>query len=1030
MIFTVLLAAHLAIAQGVQPPIAPLPTIVLNTNDSGAGSLRQAILNANSNNNAGTISFAIVGTAPYVITPVTSLPSLTATGFTIDGTSQPGYNNAPLVELDNEINSGAGLLVGNNTTVKGLSFITDTATNSYNLWLDNGCTVSKCYLGLRPDGVTGQASYSTTTNVVVHDNCTIGGPTSADRNLEGPAIDGILVNGNNTVVENNWLGVDVTGTKALLVNPIVNNNVIDVGVFVIAGTGNIIQNNLASGMGLGLYALNASGTVIKNNVCGPSASGVGVLSNQPQNVQTGIFAQGDGTHVFNNILVNNDTGVYVSGTNALVQDNSIGITSTGSVLGNNTGIYVDSRSTSTIKATAAGNQIISGNNFYGIFVDRAATTIMNNYFGLGAPGHGPAGNFDDIYVAADNVVITSNLFTGTVSDSVQLQNNGAFVQGNMFGVGLGGSTREGPIHGAGVRVTGIHNTISRNTFYQTLGGLIVLNSGANNNQPAPQISFAAGPQLNGTLDAAASTTYTIEFFKLHTTTANASGMTYLGQLPVTTNAGGNVSFNFSAFSGSVTDGYGATATDPLGNTSAFSSPGPASVTLSVSSIEGSKNLTGTVTLQAGTVAPMSLSVQSDSPDVSVPSTVSIAVGKNTATFPITTQTVAATETVHITAGTASATLTVQPPHLVQLLTVPATVQGGKPSTGRFVFDIPPTVAGLTATETSSDTDVATVPPTSNVSGQVGSYAISTSPVSSNKNVTMTVSFNGQTLSQTLTVTPANVAGLVISPNGLFPNQTANGNVTLSGFAGPQGNVVNLSSDNGAATVSPSVTVPSGSTSSTFPIHYSSVSTSATCTITATANGVSKTALLRLNAAVLTSVTTSGGIAGGLSAGGQVHFSANVPSNSAVALSSNNAALTVPSSVTVASGQNYNSFNFSAAAVDNPVNATITASFGGVSVTASVQIIPALLQSVTLAPTTVTSGKTSTLTVVLLGKAGSRGVTVSLSSDNGFVTVPSSATIPPGQYYVYVPVRTTAGHPGTAHISVAYNTTKQATLTVN
>jgi hypothetical protein len=57
---------------------------VTNTNDSGAGSLRQAIPDANANAGADTINFNIPGSGPFVITLLTMLPAITDP-VTIDG---------------------------------------------------------------------------------------------------------------------------------------------------------------------------------------------------------------------------------------------------------------------------------------------------------------------------------------------------------------------------------------------------------------------------------------------------------------------------------------------------------------------------------------------------------------------------------------------------------------------------------------------------------------------------------------------------------------------------------------------------------------------------------------------------------------------------------------------------------------------------------------------------------------------------------------------------------------------------------
>src|SRR5215210_1430061 len=63
--------------------------VVTNTNDAGAGSLRQAILDANANPGPDDITFNISGAGVHTITPLTPLPAATGT-VVIDGYTQPG----------------------------------------------------------------------------------------------------------------------------------------------------------------------------------------------------------------------------------------------------------------------------------------------------------------------------------------------------------------------------------------------------------------------------------------------------------------------------------------------------------------------------------------------------------------------------------------------------------------------------------------------------------------------------------------------------------------------------------------------------------------------------------------------------------------------------------------------------------------------------------------------------------------------------------------------------------------------------
>ena len=78
-----------------------LSTYLVNTTtDSGAGSLRQAMLNSNANpasSGANEIDFAI-GTGQQTITLASPLPTITAPLY-INGTTQPGYGSQPLIQI-------------------------------------------------------------------------------------------------------------------------------------------------------------------------------------------------------------------------------------------------------------------------------------------------------------------------------------------------------------------------------------------------------------------------------------------------------------------------------------------------------------------------------------------------------------------------------------------------------------------------------------------------------------------------------------------------------------------------------------------------------------------------------------------------------------------------------------------------------------------------------------------------------------------------------------------------------------------
>ncbi len=97
---------------------------VTNVADSGTGSLRQAILNANADTGTTgeTINFAIPGSGTHTITPATPLPAITQSTV-VDATTQPGYAGTPLVVLDgiNAVDPSGKAVAGLQVTYNGFA---------------------------------------------------------------------------------------------------------------------------------------------------------------------------------------------------------------------------------------------------------------------------------------------------------------------------------------------------------------------------------------------------------------------------------------------------------------------------------------------------------------------------------------------------------------------------------------------------------------------------------------------------------------------------------------------------------------------------------------------------------------------------------------------------------------------------------------------------------------------------------------------------------------------------------------------
>ena len=119
---------------------------VFTTADSGQGSLRQVILDANGLPGLDTIQFSLA-LRPFTISPLSPLPAITDPVI-IDGTTQPGFTGTPIVELDGT-NAGPadGLAIAaGGSTVRGL-IIDRFQGNGISLSFNGGNAIEGNYLG-------------------------------------------------------------------------------------------------------------------------------------------------------------------------------------------------------------------------------------------------------------------------------------------------------------------------------------------------------------------------------------------------------------------------------------------------------------------------------------------------------------------------------------------------------------------------------------------------------------------------------------------------------------------------------------------------------------------------------------------------------------------------------------------------------------------------------------------------------------------------------------------------------------------
>ena len=442
---------------------------VSNLSDSGPGSFRQAILDANAN--AGlrdTIEFGVAGT----ITPLTQLPTIND-AVVINGYSAPGATpNSQLVGSNAVITitiDGSSLgasafgfnVSADDVEIRGISMIgfgnggiLDGTMITVGTTVEN-FTLAGSHIGVDAAGTTPNGSRWGL--VLRGSGHTIGGSSLADRNVisgNDSAIFALEVT--NTTIAGNYIGVDASGTADL---------------------------------GNGSPGIWVEG--ISNNIT------IGGLTDPERNVISGNNGDGIrllGATVDDVTIAGNYIGADANGTTAIVND------------GNGILIEQGANDITIGGTTVASGNVISGNTQVGVLISNSSNNIVSgnligtNESGTGAIANGTQGVFvsngSTGNVIGGSSVAARNVVSGNVAEGVLIADSGSdgnFVQGNYIGVTINGDTALGN-GGAGVGIdagatgntigvdgNGSGDAFEGNVISGNQEGILVQDSGTNLN---------------------------------------------------------------------------------------------------------------------------------------------------------------------------------------------------------------------------------------------------------------------------------------------------------------------------------------------------------------------------------------------------------------------------------------------------------------------------------------------------------------------------------------------------------------------
>ena len=321
--------AMVAMMLAARPSYAAADTFtVTNTNDSGAGSLRQAILDANATDGPSVIDFDIPGSGVHTIRPSSALPIIVEQ-VTIDGYSQPGAspntkavgNDAVLkIEIDgtNAPQGTNGLkIVSSDSVIKGLVINRFSFRGIFVFGPTFGTRIEGNFVGTDPTGTIDRGNGLAGVDIEgdAPSKAVVGGTTPAARNLiSGNGTEGVFMSGSfsgspadSLRVQGNYVGTDRSGTKDL--GNDANGLEIEAASNTTVGGTTSASRNVVSGNGLiGVDLVFASGTKMLGNRIGTTASGTGALGNADFGVLTESSSNnriGDGTAAGSNTVAFN-----------------------------------------------------------------------------------------------------------------------------------------------------------------------------------------------------------------------------------------------------------------------------------------------------------------------------------------------------------------------------------------------------------------------------------------------------------------------------------------------------------------------------------------------------------------------------------------------------------------------------------------------------------------------------------------------------------------------------------------------------
>lgn len=294
---------------------------------------------------------------------------------------------------------------------------------------------------------------------------------------------------------------------------------------------------------------------------------------------------------------------------------------------------------------------------------------------------------------------------------------------------------------------------------------------------------------------------------------------------------------------------------------------PSGLSCASASLSAKGSTLCTVTMNRPSLGSGTLvSLKDNSNELTVPASVNVAAGANSATFYASTSAVTAeaTAAIQATANGGSAAFSISlvpPPALISFNCAPATLASGAAGTCTVALDKAAPASGSTVTLAKSSALLSVQSSVTVGAGKTSvTFPVKALSVTADTTATVDATLSGTPLSFQLTLqAPTIPSSVSCAPATLYTNGASTCTVTLNHAAPVGGSVVTLSDDNATLTLPASVTVPAGATSAAFVASAGVITVNSSATIAAALSGgsssftstlasqLSAPALVRVNA---------------------------------------------------------------------------------------------------------------------------------------------------------------------------------------